>query len=206
MKTRTILTALGISALLVGTAHASQEQLATGIKEALAEATSTAGQLNGTLAALEALTEQTKGDLRPAYENYCSQVTNTQSAAALTQTRIKWMASDGRTYFEDWQSTVESIANESLRKKAQKRLDTVKKNYGEVESSLQKAGAEFKPFLADLTDIQKTLAVDVTAGGVKAVDSTVSDAKSHLRSLNKTIKSALKEMQEMAEMLSPEAK
>ena len=91
---------IGLVALLASAAQASQQQLAAGIKEALAEATSTAGQLNGTLAALEALTKQTKGDLRPAYDTYCSAVDKTKSAAALTQTRLHWMASDGRKYFE----------------------------------------------------------------------------------------------------------
>ena len=47
------------------------------------------------------------------------------------------MAGDGRQYFQDWQNTINGIANESLRKKAQKRLDAVKRSYDKVEASLQ---------------------------------------------------------------------
>ena len=146
------------------------------------------------------------GDLRPAYNIYCSEVEKTGSAAAWTRTRVQWMRGDGRKYFEDWQSTVNSIANESLRKKAQKRLDKVRMSYDKVEASLVLAGEKFKPFLSDLADIQKFLATDVTAGGVKAIKSTVSSANWNHQFVDKAIKSALKEMDKMEKALSSEAK
>jgi hypothetical protein len=133
-------------------------------------------------------------------------VTNTYSAAAWTNVRVNWMASDGRKYFQDWQSTVGGIANESLRKKAQKRLDTVKTSYDKVEASLQQAAEKFKPFLSDLSDIQKALATDVTAGGVKAIRKTVNSANWNHQSVDRAIQAALKEMDKMEQALSPEAK
>src|SRR5438034_10056973 len=157
---------IGLATLLASATQASQEQLANSIKDAHRETTRTAEQLKATLAALNTLTKQTKGDLRPAYNTYCSEVVKTDSAAALTRTRVQWMGNDGRKYFQDWEATVNGIANESLRKKAQKRLDTVRASYDKVEASLQLAGEKFKPFLSDLADIQKALATDVTAGGV----------------------------------------
>jgi DNA repair exonuclease SbcCD ATPase subunit len=176
MKTKSILTVISLAALLAGTTNASQEQLARSIKEAQVETTRTSEQLKATLSALNALTAQKQGDLRPAYNAYCAEVAKTEAAAAWTRTRVQWMAGDGRNYFTDWQTTVNGIANESLRKKAQKRLDAVKKSYDKVEASLQLAGEKFKPFLSDLGDIQKALATDVTAGGVKAIKSTVKSA------------------------------
>jgi hypothetical protein len=206
MKTRTILTALSLTALLVGGATASQEQLASSIKDTRVETTRTSEQLKGTLAAITALTKQTKGDLRPAYNNYCAEVAKTETAAGWTRTRVQWMASDGRKYFQDWQTTVNGIANESLRKKAQKRLDAVKKSYDKVETSLQEAGEKFKPFLSDLNDIQKALATDVTAGGVKAMKSTVKSANWNHQYVDKAVNAALKEMDKMGKALSSEAK
>jgi len=93
-----------------------------------------------------------------------------------------------------------------LRKKAQKRLDSVKVSYDKVEASLKLAGEKFKPFLSDLGDIQKVLAADVTAGGVKAIKSTVSSANWNHQYVDNAIKSALKEMDKMEKALSPEAK
>ena len=115
------------------------------------------------------------------------------------------MSSDGRQYLKDWQNTVNGIANESLRKKSQKRLDAVQKSYDKVEASFQLAGEKFKPFLSDLGDIQKALAADVTPGGVKAIKSTVKSANWNHQFVDKAITSALKEMAKMKKALSPEA-
>jgi len=197
---------IGLATLLATATQASQEQLAKSIKEAQAEATRTDAQLKGTLSALNGLTQQSKGDLRPAYDTYCAEVAKTEAAAGWTRTRVQWMAGDGRKYFQDWQNTVNSISNQSLKKKAQKRLDAVKASYEKVEASLQQASEKFKPFLSDLSDIQKTLATDVTAGGVKAVKSTVKSANWNLQYVDKANKAALKEMDKMQKALSSEAK
>ena len=197
---------IGLAALLVSTMQASQEQLAQSIRDTHLETTRTADQLKTTLGAITGLTKQKKGDLRPAYDTYCAAVKETEAAAALTRTRIQWMAGDGRKYFQDWQKTIDGISNESLRKKAQKRMDAVRKDYDKVEASLVQAGEKFRPFLSDLTDIQKALATDVTAGGVKAIKSTVNSANWNLQYVDKSIKSALKDMDKMQKALSSEAK
>ena len=201
-----ILFTIGLVALLVSATDASQQQLAKSISDTRAESMRTADQLSATLQAINALTAQKEGDLRPAYNAFCAQVAKTEAAAAWTRTRCQWMASDGRKYFADWQDTINGISNESLRKKAQKRMDNVRKSYDRVEASLQLAGEKFKPFLSDLSDIQKALAADVTAGGVKAIKSTVRSANWNDQFVNKAIQAALKEMNKMEKALSTEAK
>jgi hypothetical protein len=201
-----ILFTIGLATLVASATQASQEQLANSIKDARLETARTSEQLKSTLGALNALTKQTKGDLRPAYNAFSAEIPKTEAAAAWTRTRVQWMAGDGKKYFQDWQTTVSGIANESLRKKSQKRLDAVKASYDKVEASLQLAGDKFKPFLSDLGDIQKALATDVTAGGVKAIKSTVRSANWNHQFVNQAINSALKEMDKMAKALSSEAK
>jgi hypothetical protein len=205
MKKRTLFV-IGLATLLASATQASQEQLAKSIQDAHLETARTTEQLKATLSALNALTAQKKGDLRPAYNAFCAEVPKTEAAAAHTRTRVQWMAGDGLKYFKDWQKTIDGIANESLRKKAQKRMDAVKKSYDKVEASLVQAGEKFRPFLSDLTDIQKFLATDVTAGGVKAIKSTVSSANWNLQFVDKAAKDALKEMDKMQKALSSEAK
>ena len=197
---------IGLAALLASATQASQEQLAKSIQDAHLETMRTVEQLKSTLGALNELTAQKKGDLRPAYNAFCAEVPKTEAAAAHTRTRVQWMAGDGLKYFKDWQDTINGIANESLRKKAQKRMDAVKKSYDKVEASLVQAGEKFRPFLSDLTDIQKFLATDVTAGGVKAIKSTVSSANWNLQFVDKAAKAALTEMDKMQKALSSQAK
>ena len=205
MKKQILLT-IGLAVLLASATQASQEQLASSIKDAQAETSRTSEQLKDTLSALNALTKQTKGDLRPAYDAFCSEIGKTESASTWTRTRVKWMGSDGRAYFQDWQRTVDGISNDSLKKKAQKRLDSTRKSYDKVEVSLQGATEKFRPFLSDLGDIQKALATDVTAAGVKSIRSTVSTANWDHQYVNQAVKSALKEMDKMQKSLSSEAK
>jgi hypothetical protein len=205
MKKQSLLT-LGLVTLLASATQASQEQLAASIKEARGEATTAAGQLKTTLDALNALTKQKEGDLRPAFNTFTAQIPKTEAGATWTRTRVTWMASDGQKYFEGWQKTINAIANDSLRKKAQKRLDAVRKSYDKVGVSLKAAGEAFRPFLSDLSDVQKILSNDLTANGVKAIKSTVSDANWRYKSVSKEINDALKEMQKMEKDLAPQAK
>jgi hypothetical protein len=205
MKKQILLT-LGLVTLLASATQASQEQLAFSIKEARGEATRATEQLKSTLDTISALTKQKEGDLRPAFNAFTAEIPKTEAAAAWTRTRAQWMASDGMKYFEDWQKTLDGISNESLKKKGQKRLDAAKKSYAKVEKSLKAAGEKFKPFLSDLADIQKVLANDLTAAGIKNVKRTVGDAEWYYKTVNTTFKDALKEMEKMEKELAPEAK
>jgi len=196
---------LGVGLLTSTTRGADQQKLATSIQEARVEVARTHDQLGATLGVLNTLTKQKKGDLRPAYDAFSAEIPKTEAAASLTRTRVQWMQGDGKKYFDEWQKDVDTIANESLRKKAQKRLDAVKKSYDEVAVQLTKAGEKFAPFVSDLNDIQKTLANDITQDGVKAIKSTVSSANWNYKYVNSAINDALKEMKKMEKALSPTA-
>jgi hypothetical protein len=191
---------------LVATAMQAQDQLADSIKQARAETDHTSQQLKTTVRALNELTAQKKGDLRPAYNVFAEAVPKTTAAAETTAARVKWMDGDGQAYFKEWQDKITSIANESLRKKSQKRLEAVRSSFDKVKVELKQASEKFKPFLSDLSDIQKTLAADVTASGVKAVRPSVRSANTHFEAVDKEINAAIKEMDKMAKALSSEAK
>jgi hypothetical protein len=202
---RTIIFTIGLAALLGVASYANQQLLSASIKEARAETARTSDQLKSTVGALNVLTSQKKGDLRPAYETFCSEISKTEAAANWTKMRINWMTGEGQTYFGNWQKTVDGINNEKLRKKSQKRLDAVQESYKKVEGSLQQAGDKFVPFLSDLNDIKKALAADITPGGMKAIKSTVRSANWNKQFLDQSVNSALKEMDKMQKALSSEA-
>src|ERR1041385_6484796 len=202
---RTSLFTLALASLLAASACAGPEQLAKSMQETRLETARTSEQLKATLTALNALTKQKKGDLRPAYNVFSAEAGRTEAAAAQTSSRVQWMGGEGRRYFQDWQKNISSIANESLRKKAQKRLNTVQASYDKVEAALKEAGEKFKPFLSDLKDVKTTLATDVTAGGVKAVRRDRKSANWDHQFVHQAVNSALKEMGKMEKALSSEA-
>jgi len=194
-----------LSLLATATLRADQQLLENSIKEVRAETLRTKQQLESTLGALNTLTAQAKGDLRPAYQAFAAEIPKTQAASDWTRSRVKSMNENGQKYFDGWQKELDGISNQSLRKKAQSRMDSVKKSYNKVIASLTTASEKFAPFLSDLSDIQKTLANDITPGGIKAIRGTVNSANWNYKSVNRAVNEALTEMDKMAKALSPEA-
>jgi DUF2959 family protein len=204
MKKRIMLT-LGCITVMACAAQAGQEQLASSIKQARTEAEATTAQLNSTLAALNALTSQKKGDLNPAYQAFRAEIPKTRTAATATSGRVESMTKQRAKYFSDWQSTIDGINNKSLQKKAQKRLNAASQSYDKAEAAMQTAAEKFRPFLSDLSDIEKALSQDVTASGVKNMKSVVRSANWNYKFVTSAINDALKEMRKMEGALSSEA-
>jgi hypothetical protein len=203
---KTQLVTLAFATLMAWAAQASQEKLAASISATRSETIGTREQLQSTVNALKALTSQKKGDLRQSYNDYVAAVRDTQAAAARTGTRAETMGKTSKEYFEDWQASVNSIANRSLQKKSQKRLDAARKSYDKVVVSLTEAAEKFKPLLSDLDDVQRALANDVTPAGVKSVRGAASDADWNVKKVRRSINSALEEMDEMGKSLSSQSK
>jgi len=204
MKNHIALT-LGLATLVTYATQAGQEELAASIKQAREEATMTSMQLTATLAALNTLVGQTKGDLGPAYRAFQAEVPKTQNAATATSARVETMTKQRARYFTDWQNTIDSISNKSLQKKAQKRLTAASQSYDNVEAALVTAREKFQPFLSDLTDIEKALSHDVTARGVKSMKGVVRSANWNHKFVANAINAALKEMGKMEKALSSQA-
>src|SRR3954466_11896477 len=105
MKNRVSLTlGLACATLMAFAAQGGQEQLAASIKQTRVEAKATSDQLSSTLAALNALSKQKKGDLTPAYQAFRAEVPRTQNAATVTAQRADSMEKQRGQYFANWQS------------------------------------------------------------------------------------------------------
>jgi hypothetical protein len=187
-------------------ARAGQEKLAAQMAETSTQVTQTRNQLDATMAALKSLVRQKEGDLKAAYAGYCREVALTQTAAAWTRQCGENMAAQGKQYFADWQQELEGISNAKLRRQAERRLAKVQKRYGNVTKALETAGGKFKPFLSDLGDIEKVLAKDLTAGGIKSLRGTVSSAEFNLGPIRRAINTAVGELEKMSRDLQPQAK
>jgi len=204
MKKQLVLT-LGLITLITSVTRGSQEELASSINQTRQEAAGTAAQLNSALAALNTLVGQEKGDLHPAYQAFKAEIPKTQAASMATGARVQKMSEQKGKYFADWQKTVDSINNKSLQKKAQKRLKAASESYDKVEAALSTAGEKFRPFLSDLSDVDKALSHDVTTRGVKGMKGVVRSANWNYKAVSASINDALKEMEKMEKALSSQA-
>jgi ABC-type transporter Mla subunit MlaD len=200
-----IVITLGLASLLAQAGYAGQDELAGSMKQAREEATTTSGQLNSALSALNDLVNQKEGDLSPAYQAFKAELPKTRDAATATSSRVEKMGKERQTYFTDWQATINGINNSSLQKKAQKRLNRASDSYGKVEAALAVAVDKFKPFLSDLNDVDKALSQDVTMQGIKGMKGVVRDANWNYKSVSGAVSRALKEMEKMEKALSSQA-
>lgn len=206
MKRQTVRSGIALLALLAaGTANAGQQELATAIGETRSEVMQTRDQLQATVDTIDALTKQKSGDMRPAYDKFVAARAKTETAAAITRNRADKMSNEAGTHFSTWQKEIDSIGNASLKKKSQRRLETVQRSYNKVLAQLKEAGSRFRPLLSDLTDIEKALANDLTPGGVKSVRSSVNDARWNLQSARRATYDALTELASMEKSLGTTA-
>lgn len=196
----------GLATLMAAISYAGQEALVKSVGDALAEGNATRSQLSSTMSSLNALLATKPGaDLRPAYQAYVDNVEKTKQAAAATKTRVDGMNADSANYFGSWKSDNEAISNQNLRNVANKRLDTVQKDYRSSIASLQAASAKFQPFLSDLTDIQTALSNDLTANGLKAAKGVFKKANKDHGEVQKEIDTAIHHLQATQASLSPVA-
>ena len=183
-------------------AEAGQEKLAADLAKTSQEVGRTRDQLQSTIDVLTKLVGQKSGDLKPAFEAYRAEVVKTKKVAEATTATAVEMQKQSDAYFGEWQKEISGVSNASLRKKGQKRMDAVKKNYTEAAKSLETAAGKFAPFLSDLADIDKILTNDLTAGGIKAIKSTVSSAKFNMTNVRRSIQTAMTSLNEMSAQLN----
>ena len=185
-----------------GTTDTPQAKLAGASKDIRLETVATRDELKAAVDTLDALSKQKSGDLRPSYDAFVAEVKKTHDAAEATRSRAGSMETASKDYFGAWQADVGAISNESLRKSAQRRLDDVRRSYDKVVASLRQAATAFKPYLSNLDDIQKTLANDVTEGGVRAIRGVANDAKDNQRKVLRSVNEAIDNLGSMEKALS----
>lgn len=206
MKSQTARSGIALLALLAaGNMRAGQQELAAAIGETRGEVMQTRDQLQATVDTIDALTKQKSGDMRPAYDKFVAARAKTQTAADITRNRADKMSSEAGTHFSTWQKEIDGIANASVKKKAQRRLESVQRSYNKVLAQLKEAAGRFRPLLSDLTDIEKALSNDLTPGGVKSVRSSVNDARWNLKSARSATYDALNELASMEKSLGTTA-
>jgi septal ring factor EnvC (AmiA/AmiB activator) len=130
------------------------------------------GRIDQTLAALNDLVEKPQPDLRPQFKAFSSQLADMESDAQDIADARRSMAKSGKEFFAKWDEQLAQIQNEDIKARSQSRKDEVAQRLNAIKLSYTEAAMSFKPFLANLKDVQKSLSVDLTPGGVAAMKDT----------------------------------
>lgn len=182
MKTKSILfhlVTLAAVAVLSGCASSGyQKGSKTGahIQDAANRIAALPGRIDQTLGALNDLVGKPQPDLRPQFKAFTSQLTGMVSEGQDIADARRNMAESGKEFFAAWDEQLATIQNEDIKARSQSRKEDVAQKLQAIKRSYAEAEIAFSPFLADLKDVQKFLAIDLTSGGVAAMKDTAAKA------------------------------
>jgi hypothetical protein len=137
------------------------------------------GQIDTTLASLNDMVAKPQADLRPQYKQFAANVAQVESSAKQIGDARNAMGKKQKEFFAKWDEQLAQIRNEDIKARSQSRKDEVNQRLLAIKTSYAEAEMAFKPFMADLQDVQKFLSVDLTAGGVAAIKDTAAKATQH---------------------------
>jgi hypothetical protein len=109
-------------------------------------------QIDATLMAYNALVTQPSKDLKGDYKKLLKNTQQAQQKVEAVKPKIDAMGVESVVYFKLWASQVANIGDPDLRKRGEDRIAASQKEYDEILAGLRQGGAEFVPFMKDLTD------------------------------------------------------
>lgn len=159
-------------AVLAGCASHNYDQgtaTAAGLQASADKIAAADGQLDATLAALNDLVNNPQPDLRPQYNKFSDNVDDLGTLAKHVADSVATMRKNGKAFFAAWNEQLATIQNEDIRNLSAARQQEVSAEFLNVKRSYAQAEIAFKPFMADLRDLQKYLGTDLTPAGVAAM-------------------------------------
>jgi hypothetical protein len=170
------LTVAATTALFTGCKSAGYDtgnQAAAGIQATADRIAASSGQIDAVLASLNDMVEKPQADLRPQYKQFTANLSALESSAKEVAAGRQSMADKQKELFAKWDEQLAQIKNEDIKARSQSRKDDVNKSLLAIKTSYLDAATAFKPFMANLKDVQKYLSVDLTTGGIAAIKDTV---------------------------------
>lgn len=174
----TMLTCVAGLALLMGCASSNFKKGASTSSSLQASAdkiTEGSARVDAALTSLSELMEN-PNDLPAQFKEFSSAVNSLQTFSKDVSSKFAGMSKKGEAYFAEWDQQLAQIQNEDIRTRSAERKSAVQKQFDAIKNSYEEASGDFKPFMADLKDIQTALATDLTPGGLSAIKKSADKA------------------------------
>jgi chromosome segregation ATPase len=206
MKALNLILSLTAVALLAAgcasTGYDSGTKTATNIQKAANKITALNTSVDTALNSLNDLVGNPKPDLRPQYKTFTSELKKLlANAQDLNKARMS-VGQQGKDFFAKWDAELAQIHNEDIKARSQARKAEVSEKLQAIKRSYAEAETAFKPFLADLQDVDKYLSVDLTTGGVNAIRDVVVKATQHAVPLKQSLGKLASDFQSLGVSMS----
>jgi molecular chaperone GrpE (heat shock protein) len=134
-----------------------------------------AEELQATNSALDRLA--TTPDLAGWYKEYTGSVKKLQAAAADARERWLHMKDNSESYIARWDAEVAEAKTPQVQETMEQRRARVSASFQKVTDIAVEVRDSYQPYVQGLQDIEKALKMDLTAGGVKALEPTIAKTK-----------------------------
>lgn len=193
-KSLPILTGLATAALSVllsagcaTSGHEKANQTAGHIQTAANNIAGLPAEIDATLTSLSNLVYHPQADLRPQYKEFVFNLAVVEDAGKeIVDARLE-LGQQGKAYFAEWDAQLALIKNEAIKARSQSRKNEVALQLQAIKKSYAEAEVVYRPFLSGLKDVQKYLSVDLTPGGLAAIQDTVAKTVAAAGPLNTSL-------------------
>jgi len=192
---------ISISAGCASSGRAKEsEQAMEGFRSTRSALAVARADVDKSLIALDGLSTST--DVQAAFKTYSASVAELEKAGADAKKRAQSMRERVDAYTAKWQQEIDQIQSASIREGLAQRRQTVGDHFAQVKESAQHVRDAYIPFLQDLQEIQRALAIDMTPANVTAIKPAIDQAKPDGQKLKDTIAELEGKLDQIAEGMS----
>jgi len=146
---------------------------------------------------------QSKGDLRPAFEDFLTQLEAVRKQADRMQKESQAVRDQSQLYLAARQSDVSTISNEEMRQAAADRTAHVKEKCDDIKDRYSAVNASFARYIRSLSDLQTYLANELNYGALDSGQKWIDQALASGEMLRGNIRDLSREIELTSNLLSP---
>lgn len=136
------------------------------------------------------------GDLEDFYNSLNDQYEASQDSANAVSSRIDKVQSVAESLFREWESELELISNNNLKRDSQRKLKETQRKYDALLTSMRKVESSMQPVLTALQDNVLYLKHNLNANAIGALQGELSTIKKDVNSLLREMNTAISQSDE----------
>jgi len=151
-------------------------------------------QFKSALEQFDSVVKLKETDLKKAYDRLNSEYEKSKAAAADVSSRINKVEVVAEDLFDEWEQELTQYQNQELRRSSKEKLNTTRKRYKEMMTSMHRAEASMEPVLKIFNDNVMFLKHNLNAQAIGSLQSEFANLKGEIdvliREMNAAIQSS----------------
>jgi hypothetical protein len=143
------------------------------------------------------------GDLQKSFKNYTSSVNDLEKTAQDARQRAERMRERVKEYESQWQTEIDAMEDPTIRAGSAERREAVRQNFQKVRDSAQAAREAYEPYMAQLQEIQRAMAIDLTPQNVSVMRPAFDKARQQGQTLKQRLSAMRADLDNITRGTSP---